>query len=93
MDFECNVAFIFVRKQALLIDGRLMPEIRTTTTINSPFPSGMLKQVMDAWQYWKVKTKDFVVWTVTFVATMVFDIPIGMRICLHIGFDVHFDVM
>lgn len=39
---------------------------------------GMFHQFVDAWKYWKVKTKDFVIWTVTFTTTLVFDIPVGM---------------
>ena len=43
--------------------------------------AGMFHQFVDAWRYWKVKTKDFVIWTITFLCTLVFDIPIGMRYC------------
>ena len=42
--------------------------------------TGMFHQFVDAWQYWKVKTKDFLIWIITFVATLVFDIPIGLQL-------------
>jgi hypothetical protein len=47
--------------------------------------TGMFHQFVDAWKYWKVKAKDFIIWIVTFVATLVFDIPIGLiMICMDV---------
>eukprot|EP00042_Codosiga_hollandica_P058216 m.874437 g.874437 ORF g.874437 m.874437 type:complete len:899 (-) comp59799_c0_seq2:349-3045(-) len=39
---------------------------------------GMLHQFVDAWNYWKVKHKDFLIWIITFCATLGLDIPYGM---------------
>ncbi len=40
---------------------------------------GMFEQITDALRYWRVKTKDFVIWAGTFIATIIFDIPLGKR--------------
>ena len=37
----------------------------------------MIQQFGDAYRYWKVKTKDFIIWTGTFCATIILDIPLG----------------
>ena len=38
----------------------------------------MLHQFVDAVHYWKVKTKDFIIWIITFVGVLALDIPSGM---------------
>ena len=40
-------------------------------------------QFGDAWRYWKMKAKDFVLWAGTFIAVVVFDIPIGNTMPYH----------
>ena len=40
--------------------------------------AGMFQQFADGYRYWKVKAKDFVIWAGTFVASIVFDLPLGL---------------
>ena len=45
----------------------------------------MFHQFVDAWRYWKVKTKDFLIWSITFSCTLAFNIPIGMACAVFVS--------
>ena len=45
---------------------------------SSWYHSGLFNQFSDAWYYWQSKTKDFVIWIGSFVATILCDIALGM---------------
>ena len=38
----------------------------------------MFGQFLDGYRYWKVKAKDFVIWFGTFLASIIFDLPLGL---------------
>ena len=42
----------------------------------------MFQQFADAYRYWKVKTKDFVIWMGAFWFPIIFDISLGMALSI-----------